>query len=68
MKKVLLIIIMFVLTISQLYAEERMKCPEDLSILAKMKCKANNLKPNKFLKGTLEYQKKAFEKKDKADQ
>ena len=35
---------------------------------AKMKCKANNLKPNKFLKGTLEYQKKAFEKKDKADQ
>ena len=43
-------------------------CSELKSLVKKMKCKASNLKSKNFLKGTLEYQKKAFEKKDNNNQ
>ena len=43
-------------------------CSELKSLVKKMKCKASNLKSKNFLKGTLEYQKKAFEKKDNDNQ
>ena len=43
-------------------------CSELKSLVKKMKCKASNLKSKNFLKGTLEYQKKAFEKKENNNQ
>ena len=50
--------------IAQLQAEVIKDCSEMKSLVKKMKCKASNLKSKNFLKDTLEYQKKAFEKKD----
>ena len=35
-------------------------------MLDKIKCRADNLKKNSFLKDTIDYQKKAFENKDKS--
>ena len=50
--------------IAPLHAEVIKDCTEFKSLVKKMKCKASNLKSKNFLKDTLEYQKKAFEKKD----
>ena len=54
--------------IGQLQAEVIKDCSEMKSLVKKMKCKASNLNSKNFLKGTLEYQKKAFEKKDNNNQ
>ena len=54
--------------IAQLQAEVTKDCSEMKSLVEKMKCKASNLNSKNFLKGTLEYQKKAFEKKENNNQ
>ena len=54
--------------IAQSQAEVIKDCSELKSLVKKMKCKASNLKSKNFLKDTLEYQKKAFEKKDNNNQ
>ena len=54
--------------IGQLQAEVIKDCSEMKSLVKKMKCKASNLNSKNFLKGTLEYQKKAFEKKENNNQ
>ena len=50
------------------HAEVIKDCSELKSFVKKMKCKTSNLKSKNFLKDTLEYQKKAFEKKDNNNQ
>ena len=61
-----LFVLYFMITPS--HAEVMKDCSELKSLVKKMKCKASNLKSKNFLKGTLEYQKKAFEKKDNNNQ
>ena len=50
------------------HAEVIKDCSELKSLVKKIKCKASKLKSKNFLKDTLEYQKKAFEKKDNINQ
>ena len=45
--------------------DKNIDCATEISFLKKMKCKASNIKKNKFLKDSIEYQKKAFEKENK---
>ena len=54
--------------IAPTHAEVIKDCSELKSFVKKMKCKTSNLKSKNFLKDTLEYQKKAFEKKDNNNQ
>ncbi len=63
MKYITIIIMILALSFSSSSAQEKKNCKEEKSFVQKMKCKASNLKSKKILKGTLEFQKKAFEKK-----
>ena len=62
----LLLILYFMIAPSN--AEVIKDCSELKSLVKKIKCKASKLKSKNFLKDTLEYQKKAFEKKDNINQ
>ena len=64
MKILIYSILVLYFTIASSHAEVIKDCSELKSLVKKMKCKASNLKSKNFLKDTLEYQKKAFEKKD----
>ena len=65
MKKIILIIVAFNLFFLNVNAVEKKDCSVHKKMLDKIKCKADNLKKNNFLKDTIDYQKKSFEKKDK---
>ena len=64
MKKTILFIILFNLFFLNSNAEEQKDCSVHKKMLEKLKCKADNLKKGSFFKDTIEYQKKAFDKKD----
>jgi hypothetical protein len=65
MKKIILIIVSFNLFFLSANAVEKKDCSVHKKILDKIKCKAENLKKNSFIKDTIDYQKKSFNKKDK---
>ena len=58
---------LFIMSVSH-SKDKNIDCATEISFLKKMKCKASNLKSKNFLKGTIEYQKKAFEKNDNNNQ
>jgi len=69
MKKTFFIIIILNLISSFSFAEEKKDCSIHKKIIDKMKCKASGIvKPSGFIKETIdktvEYQKKAFDKKN----
>ena len=69
MKIIFFIIIIFNLVFSQSFADEKKDCSVHKKLVDKMKCRASGVvKPGSFLKNTIdktvEYQKKAFEKKN----
>ena len=69
MKIINLILLMSVLLTSLSFSAEKKDCSIHKKILNKMKCKTSNvIKPKGFFKKTIDktidYQKKAFEKKD----
>ena len=66
MKKIILIIATFSLFFINANAAEKKDCSVHKKMLDKIKCRTDNLKKNSFLKDTIDYQKKAFEKKDKS--
>jgi len=65
MKKIILIIVSFNLFFLDANAVEKKDCSVHKKMLDKIKCKAENLKKNSFIKDTIDYQKKSFSKKDK---
>ena len=69
MKIILFIIIILNLAFSHSLADEKKDCSVHKKLIDKMKCKASGVvKPGSFLKNTIDktvdYQKKAFEKKN----
>ena len=64
MKIIITLLIIFNFIIAYSFAEEKRDCSNIEKFVDRVKCKAANLKPNKFIKDTIEYQKKAFEKKE----
>ena len=64
MKIIIILLIVFNFIITYSFAEEKKDCSNIEKFVDRVKCKAANLKPNKFIKDTIEYQKKAFEKKE----
>ena len=68
MKILIYSLLVFYFMIAPSHAEVIKDCSELKSLVKKMKCKASNLNSKNFLKGTLEYQKKAFEKKENNNQ
>ena len=54
---------LFIMSVSH-SNDKKIDCATETSFLKKMKCKASNIKKNKFLKDSIEYQKRAFEKEN----